>query len=208
MTLTTIHPQERPLTRKQLEILEFIEEEVSRTGRPPTYRAIAMFCKVESVATIQDHVVALVRKGYLEREPGVARGFVLRNRSESIDVPILGSVPAGRPIEAIAEAQGSLSIARKWSGDLFALKVKGDSMIDAGIFEGDYVIVRKQETAEHGEIVVALLGGEATVKRLEKKGGRMRLIPENPKYAPIEIGEADDGRISGRVVALQRHYGK
>jgi repressor LexA len=193
------------LSEKQSKVLAYIEQELARTGRPPTFRDIASHCGPKgevAVGTIQDHVRALIKKGYLVKEPGVARGLRLAHHAGSIDIPILGTVPAGRPIEAIEDARGALSIPPRWRGELYALQVTGDSMIDAGIFEGDLVVVRKQDHADDGDIVVALLEGEATVKYLDKK--HARLLPANERYSPIPLSEG--ATIQGKVVSLQRFY--
>ena len=128
----------------------------------------------------------------------------LAYRSGSLDVPILGTVPAGKPIEAIEDNQGSLSVPAKWSGELFALKVKGESMIEAGIMDGDYVVIKKQPHAENGDIVVAMIDGEATLKYLERKHGRIRLLPANPRFQPIELNSGRENVIQGKVVSVQR----
>jgi repressor LexA len=196
------------LSPKQAKVFAFIESVMTRTGRPPTYRDIAAHCGYDAVGTVQDHVRALIRKGFLEKEDGVARGIRLAHQSESISVPILGTVPAGRPIEAIESSQGSLAVTAKWRGnpELFALKVKGDSMQDAGIMDGDFVVIRKQLHAENGEIVVAMIDGEATVKYLEKKQGRVRLLPANAAFSPIEIPADSVNLIQGKVISVQRFY--
>jgi repressor LexA len=194
------------LSPKQSKILAFIEEEISRTGRPPTYRDIAKHCGYGAIGTVQDHLRALIKKGFLQKEEGLARGLKLAHRAGSIDVPILGMVPAGRPIEATESMLGSLAVPAKWSGDLYALRVKGESMIDAGIFDGDYVVVKKQHHANNGEIVVAMVDGEVTVKYLEKKGGKVRLLPANSRFSPIEIPAHSENFIQGRVVSVQRYY--
>src|SRR4051812_43409944 len=120
------------LSEKQSKILGFIEAQISRFGRPPTYRDIANHFGYDAVGTVQDHVRALIRKGFLMKEEGVARGIKLAHRSRSIDVPILGQVPAGRPIEAVEQNLGALSVPDKWRGDVFALEVTGESMTGAG----------------------------------------------------------------------------
>lgn len=194
------------LTPKQAEVLAIIETEISQSGRPPTFRDIAKQCGYDAVGTVQDHIRALIRKGFLHKEPGVARGIRLNHRSQSIDIPILGAVPAGRPIEAIESAMGYVSIPAKWRGDLYALRVTGESMIEAGILDGDFVIVHKQAEARHGDIVVAMIDGEATVKRFEKRGGSVRLLPANPKFSPIELSAESNNVIQGKVVSVQRYY--
>lgn len=192
------------LTAKQAEILRLIEEEIAESGRPPSYREIAKHFGYDAVGTVQDHVRALIRKGYLTRERGIARGIQLSLRSESRDIPILGAVPAGKPIEAIHDASGSISIPSRLKGEFYALRVRGESMIEAGILNGDLVIVRQQATADHGDIVVAMIDGEATVKTLEKKAGRVRLLPANPRFQPIELHPGAENVIQGKVVSLQR----
>ncbi|MGE0614030.1 MAG: transcriptional repressor LexA [Bacteriovoracia bacterium] len=193
------------LTEKQAKVLAFIENEITRAGRPPTLRDIAKHLGLRAVGTVQDHVAALLRKGFLQKEEGTVCGLRPSYHSEARAIPILGMVPAGNPIEAIPDALGSLTVpAHKLRGELFALKVKGDSMIDAGILEGDLVVVKKQSQADHGQIVVAMLDGEATVKRLDKAKGRLRLLPENSRYAPIELDPTRDNVIQGVVVSVQR----
>lgn len=193
------------LTTKQAEILKLIESVTAATGRPPTYREIAKQLGGLAVGTVQDHLRALTKKGYLQRDRSVARGLSLSHYTPSRDVPLLGQVPAGRPIEAIPDALGSVAVTGLQNkGELFALVVKGDSMIEKGIFEGDIVVVRQQATADHGDIVVALLDGDTTVKTLEKKSGRTRLLPANERYSPIEIPAGLESVIQGKVVALQR----
>lgn len=199
--------QKLPPSEKQAKILKFIESEMSRNGRSPTYRDIAEHFGYEAVGTVQDHVRALVKKGYLQKQKGVARGLTPSYRESAIQVPILGHVPAGRPTEALEDIQGMLTVPSKWRGELFALQVKGDSMIEAGIHEGDYVVIKRQDHAENGEIVVALIDGEATVKYLEQRAGRYRLLPANARYSPIELTETRANTIQGKVVAVQRFYG-
>lgn len=195
------------LSPKQAETLAYIEESLSRYGRPPTYRDIARHFGYEAVGTVQDHVRALVKKGFLKKEEGVSRSFSPTHRAESRDVPILGSVPAGKPIEAVESRMGSISIpAGRWRGELYALKVVGESMRDAGILDGDLAIVAKGAEARDGDIVVAMIDGEATVKTLEKRAGRVRLLPANPRFSPIELRELGENLIAGKVVSIQRFY--
>ena len=196
----------KPLSEKQSEVLTFIQDEISRSGIPPTYRDIAKHFGYEAVGTVQDHVANLIRKGFLKKISGAARGFQLAHRSEAIDVPILGMVPAGSPIEAIADSSGSLPVPDRWRGDVFALKVKGESMSGSGIFDGDFVIVQKTHHAENGDIVVAMIDGEVTVKYFEKKYGKVRLLPDNPKFSPIEIPAGSENSIQGKVVSVQRYF--
>jgi repressor LexA len=194
------------LSPRQLAVLECIQSETSQLGRPPTYREIAKQLGDVAVGTIQDHIRALIKKGFLEKLEGLSRGFRLVNQSGALQVPILGRVPAGRPIEAIEESQGSVSVPASVRGELFALHVVGESMIDAGIMDGDTVVVKQQNHAENGAIVVAMIDGEATVKYLEKKSGHVRLLPANSKFKPIEIPQGSENIIQGIVVSVQRFY--
>jgi len=199
-----------PLTPKQLAVLECIQDETSQLGRPPTYREIAKILGDVAVGTIQDHVRALIQKGYLEKpagsQEGRARGFRLAHQRGSLEIPILGRVPAGRPIEAIEESEGTVSVPAHVRGELFALQVVGESMIEAGILDGDTVVVKKQSHAENGDIIVAMIDGEATVKYLEKKSGRVRLLPANPRFQPVEIPAGSTNVIQGKVVSVQRFF--
>ncbi len=198
--------ERKKLSPAQNRVLHFIESEIARSGRPPTYRDIAAHCGYDAVGTVQDHVKALLHKGFLEKEPGRARGLRLAHHNRSVGIPILGSVPAGNPMEAIEETQGTIPYPTDSRSQLFALKVKGESMIEAGILDGDFVIVRKDAEARDGDIVVALLDGEATVKTLEKRQGRVRLLPANPRFQPIELDRYAENIIQGKVVGLQRYY--
>jgi repressor LexA len=194
------------LSPKQLAVLECIQDETCQLGRPPTYRELAKALGGVAVGTIQDHVRTLMKKGFLEKAEGLARGFRLIHQRGTLEVPLLGRVPAGRPLEAIEESQGSVSVPASLRGDLFALRVVGESMIEAGILDGDLVVVRQQPHAENGDIVVAMIDGEATVKYLERKSGHVRLLPANPKFKPIEIPPHSENVIQGKVISVQRFY--
>jgi repressor LexA len=194
------------LTPKQLRILEFIERECSQSGRVPTFRAIAQHFQLKAVGTVQDHISKLLDLGFLEKEKGNYRGFKLPFQTQTTLIPILGSVPAGKPIEAMEDFQGSIALSGSWRGDLFALRVRGESMRDRGILHGDLVVVRKQMDAEDGEIVVALVDYEATVKVLEKRKGSLRLLPANSDFKPIVLDPERENRIVGKVIAVQRVY--
>jgi repressor LexA len=194
------------LSPKQLAVLECIQSETIQLGRPPTYREIAKILNGVAVGTIQDHVRALIKKGFLEKLEGLSRGFRLVHQRGAQEVPILGRVPAGRPIEAIEQSEGTVSVPASVRGELFALNVVGESMIDAGIMDGDVVVVRKTNHAENGDIIVAMIDGEATVKYLERKEGRVRLLPANSKFRPIDIPPESNNIIAGKVVSVQRFY--
>lgn len=195
------------LTEIQRNILHFIDQCSHQQGLPPTLREIAKEFGYSAVGTVQDHLRALKQKGFLQQESHVACGLKLTSRPPLQSIPILGAVPAGKPNEAIESALGFLPVPNsKVRGQLFALLVKGESMIDAGIMDGDYVIVQKQAAAEDGEIVVALIDGEATVKKLEKRGTKVRLMPANSRFRPIELQPTQENLIQGKVVSVQRYY--
>ena len=185
------------LTKKQARIVSYIEHYWLEYGYPPTIREIAKKFKI-AIGTVQDHISALKNKGYLKSRPHTARGFEVIHKQQ--DIPIFGTVAAGNPIFAVENIEGYLGEPPSKSGDFFALKIKGDSMIEAGIREGDLVKVKKQKTAENGDIVIALLEDEATVKTFRKKGSRVYLQPANPAYHDLE-GEFE---ILGVVVELRR----
>ncbi len=190
------------LTEKQRQILDFIVERISEQGFPPTLREIAQRFGLQSVRSVQTHLDALAKKGFIRRLAGKSRGIELvRERVRGI--PIVGHISAGRPIPAIEDIQGSLDLDVLFKKDErpFALRVQGDSMTEAGIFAGDLVIVQPRSYAEPGEIVVALKDDEATVKYFALVDGRPMLVPANANYAPTPLG---DGQIVGRVVGVLR----
>ena len=188
------------VSSKREEILEFLRDFSAQNGYAPTVREIMRAVGLKSTASVYYHLSALNDAGIISMDGGKNRTIRLLNSS---GIPVIGTVAACTPILAQANIEGYLP----WGGDnsCFALQVKGDSMIDAGILNGDKVIVRPQPTAEHGEIVVALLGDEATVKRLSRKDGQVWLLPENPAYSPIDGREA---QIIGKVCAVYREYGR
>lgn len=192
----------KELTGRQRQVLEFVERFSAEAGAAPTVREVASGTGV-TIGPAQRHLKALVDKGYLRHRAGVSRGMDVASRAPQAAVPILGRVPAGSPVPPLEDIEGHVHVDRHFvgKGNYFALRVRGDSMTGAGILDGDIVVVRQQQTAEHGEIVVALAGGEATVKRLHRKGRELWLEPENPKYRPIH---SDDVRIAGKVVYLTR----
>jgi repressor LexA len=204
------------LTPRQETVLRYIETFIAKQGYVPTLKEMAKALGVASVQAVKDHLTALERKGYLRRAPGRRRAIELLQDRPPLEsgIPILGLVPAGRPLLAVENQEGTLTLgpAMLGSGTHFALRVQGDSMINAGIQDGDYVIIRQQDTADPGEIVVALLGDEATVKILRQRGRRLMLEAANPAYAPIDLTDltrqASASRILGRVVGLYRGLGK
>ena len=200
------------LTERQQEVLGFIQEFSDAHGVPPTVREIGGRFHVTPRAAF-DHLRALERKGYLRRrstEGRSSRALTLAvPRSTAREVPILGRIAAGTPLLAEENREGALPLDPAWIGgrgdDVFGLRVRGESMINAHIVEGDLVLVRRQDHAQSGDIVVALVDGEATVKRFGRDGRAVLLRPEHPTMAPIVIREGEkDVRILGKVVGLVR----
>lgn len=201
------------LTARQEKLLRLIESAQAKRGYAPSLQELAQAMGISSLQGVKDHLAALERKGYLRRTPGRRRAIEVLQRLVPLEgsLPILGRVAAGRPLLAVENREGTLSLSAELlgKGAHFALRVQGDSMIDAGISDGDYVIVRQQETANPGEIVVALLGDEVTVKRLRKKGAALCLEAANPAYAPILLtGSSPSPQILGMVVGLYRNFSK
>lgn len=182
-------------SNKREEILAYLKDFSARYGYAPSVREIMQGVGLKSTASVHYHLHSLSDSGVIEVDGAKNRAIRLSERG----VPVVGTVAAGQPILAAENIEGYLP----WSGDpdCFALRVKGDSMIGAHIFDGDTVIVRPQSTADNGEIVVALIGDEATVKRLSRKSGAVWLLPENSAYAPIDGREA---KILGKVRAVIR----
>ncbi|HYT55073.1 MAG TPA: transcriptional repressor LexA [Verrucomicrobiae bacterium] len=198
------------LTVRQKAIYDFLLKTIREKGFAPSIPEIGKQFKIASTNGVSDHLKALEKKGYIRRvgkraiEVVNALGKTVLTATR--DVPILGKVPAGKPLLSEENIEGILSIPDDMgSGKLFALQVKGDSMIGAGILDGDKVIVKQQGTAENGEIVCAVINGEATLKRFFKKDGVITLKAENEQYAPIAVSEGEF-RIAGRVVGLLRKF--
>jgi repressor LexA len=202
-----------PLTPRQERLLRIIEESVAKRGYAPTLQEMAQAMGIASLQGVKDHLAALERKGYLNRFPGRRRAITVTQPLLPLEgsVPILGRVAAGKPLLAVENQEGTLSLNRELlgTGAHFALKVQGDSMIEAGIDDGDHVIVRQQDEANPGDIVVALLGEEVTVKRLRKQGAALFLEAANAAYAPIPLTrQSSSPRILGVVVGLYRKLGR
>lgn len=191
------------LTEKQKDIIRFITRFSADAGISPTIRDIATSFSL-SIGTVQDHIKALVRKGYLTRIPGASRGLALSFRKPLLPVPLVGSVHAGTLAEAIHDTGEYVyvDISHLAGGTHFALRVKGDSMTGSGIYEGDQIIVRKQSVAENGEIVVAMIDGEAAVKKFRRDKSGTFLESTNPNYQPIRSNAIT---ILGKVVYLTRN---
>lgn len=201
------------LTARQERLLQVIETFLAKRGYVPTLREMAQAMGITSLQGVKDHLTALERKEYLRRFPGRRRALEVVQRLAPLEgnIPILGRVAAGRPLLAVENQEGFLNLgpALLGKGAHFALRVQGDSMIDAGIQEGDHVIVRQQDAADPGEIVVVLLGEEVTVKRLRQKGKAFFLEAANVAYAPILLTRQPTApRILGKVIGLYRSFGK
>ncbi len=203
---------DKPATERQQRILDVIHAFTAERGYPPSVREIGERVGLSSSSTIHAHLKALERRGLISRDPTKPRAMrseigpsarVVPNGPESVVMPIVGKVAAGAPITAQENLEGEFVLPSDFvrSSDAFMLKVQGDSMIDAAILNGDLIVVRPQKTASNGEIVVAMLEGEATVKRFYRESGRVRLQPENQAMEPIY---ASDVEIVGRVEAVVR----
>ncbi len=192
------------LTKRQSEILRFIQQGVVHNGYPPTIREIASRFNLSSTRTVYDHVAALEKKGYVRRDRGKGRGLKLLGRTE---LPITGEISAGSPMVPVA-LDDSVNLDILLSKDHVFLKVRGSSMIDDGIFEGDVVVVKPQATARTGEIVACLIEGEVLVKRFSKKQGEIVLTPANREMQPLVVkeGEARKVELIGKIVGLFRKY--
>ena len=187
-------------------VFEYVKESIDERGVAPSVREICIAVGLKSTSTVQYHLNALVEEGLLERgDANQKRTLTISGRNQKAHyVPLVGTVTAGQPILAVESIEDYVPVPVNASGrELFALHVKGDSMINASICDGDLVIVEKTPVAENGEIVVALIDDEATVKRFYKEDGHFRLQPENDNYEPIIV---DELAVLGKVVALIRNY--
>jgi repressor LexA len=198
------------ITARQQRILDFIAETVRERGYPPTVREIGEAVGLTSSSSVHAQLANLERMGLLHKDPTKPRAMSLsteESKATGTVVPLLGRIAAGTPVMAAEQIEDYVSVPTDFarSGEHFALRVAGDSMIGAGILDGDMVVIRSQETATDGDIVAAVMPGpaedEATVKRLGHDGARVMLIPENPALSPFEML---DGRIVGKVVAVLR----
>ncbi|MDQ3148025.1 MAG: transcriptional repressor LexA [Actinomycetota bacterium] len=203
------------LTPRQRQILEFIVAEQSERGYPPSVREIGVAVGLTSPSTVHSHLKSLQRKGYLRRDPTKPRAIELRydpgsgasaERRPAHHVPLVGDVAAGTDVLAAENIEELIPVPADLTGDgsLFMLRVRGDSMIEAGILDGDFVVVRQQPEAHNGDIIVAgVPGEEATVKTFTRRGRRVVLVPSNASFSPIEL-DAADVRVYGKVVTVMR----
>ena len=206
---------ELPLTGKRLEVLNYIERTQRERGYPPSVREICEAVGLTSTSTVHAHLATLQKQGYLVRDPTKPRAIEVRydpssgamlERRPVKHVPLVGDVAAGTDVLAQENVEELYPLPEDFtgSGQLFMLRVRGDSMIDAGILDGDHVVVRQQPEAEKGDIVVAgIPGGEATVKTYTRKGAKVVLVPANPRLSPMEF-DADEVTIFGKVVTVLR----
>lgn len=193
------------LTARQRQILRFIADYKARHGVPPTLREIARHLQIY-LRGVQYHLERLEKAGYLTRTPRQSRGIELRQEQRATLTPLLGRVAAGKPVLSEEHVEGSYPLPQEWTGrgESFLLKVQGDSMRDAHIIDGDLVLVMVQREALPGDIVVAMVDDEVTVKRFQLDGKRVVLKPENEDFAPIRIGEGTRFRILGKVIGVFR----
>ena len=197
-----------PLTEKERRMLEYITDKIRSDGFSPTVRDIRQALGIKSTATVHSYLARLEEKGYIKKQNGKSRTLLpneLFSGPVTRQVPILGRVRAGAPIFAVENFDGyvDFSSGKSYKQELFALRVTGMSMMNAGICDGDIVIVRQQNTADNGDIVVALIDDSATVKTFYREGGHFRLQPENDTMEPIIV---DSLSILGKVVASIRYY--
>ncbi len=202
---------QKPISTRQKQILNYIQHHMDAHGYPPTVREIGTAVSLSSSSTVHAHLKTLQEQGHIERDAVLTRAIKLtpnglgesRPLSKSvIQIPIIGTVAAGKPRLAVEDVEDVFPLPTDFiSGDGFILEVRGDSMIDDGIHDGDYVVVRRQQTADNGETVVAMIESEATVKRFYKEKQRIRLQPANKRMKPMYF---DDVQIAGKVVGLVR----
>ncbi|MCI6436712.1 transcriptional repressor LexA [Fibrobacter sp.] len=207
----------KELTSRQEEILEYIKKYSKENRMPPTVREIGNHFEISSTNGVRSILAALIKKGYINRSPRLSRGIevidndksgnVAEAPSNTIEIPIVGRVAAGTPILAVQNLEGTVTIDRDFlacRSDVFALRVKGDSMINAGIFDGDLIFARQQKTAERGEIIVAQIDNEATVKYYHPLADHVELRPANPRYRPIIVKNDKDFTIAGKLIGVMR----
>lgn len=200
------------ISDKQQQILEYIKSEILDKGYPPAVREICRAVNLKSTSSVHAHLETLEKNGYIRRDPTKPRAIEIIDdefnltRKDMVNVPIVGTITAGAPILATENIEGYfplLSETLPSGGDFFMLHIKGDSMVNAGILDGDSVVIKRQNTALNGEIVAALIDDSATIKTFYREDGHIRLQPENDTMEPIIV---DDCVILGKLVALYRNY--
>jgi len=198
-----------PLTERQQQVLGFITSYLDSYACPPTLREISGHINTKGTVTAIRHLDELERKGYITRREGSSRSISVVGRGGTVSVPIVGKIKAGQPAHAYEDIQGYFNLDMNWVRDkgCFFLRVDGDSMIDAHILDGDLVLIRPQRTAENGEIVVAMIDGEATLKRFFRDDSHIRLQPENKTMGPIIIKDGTaETVIVGKLLKTIRNY--
>jgi repressor LexA len=213
LTLVRDEDARDELTDRQKEILAFINQSIAGRGYPPTLREIGRQFGIRSTNGVNDHLRALEKKGYLQREDMKSRALrpIDTPNNQMVEIPVLGKVAAGQPLLAVRNYEDTVKVDRFFIGqdrEVFALRVKGESMIEAGIFDGDYVFVRKQLQANAGDIVVAMIEDEATVKRYYPDGDTIRFEPANASMRPILVRKRDWKSVNliGVVIGIYRKY--
>ena len=199
------------ISEKQKEILEYIKQEILNKGYPPAVREICEAVHLKSTSSVHSHLETLEKNGYIRRDPTKPRAIEIMDdtfnltRREMVNVPIIGNVAAGQPLLAVQNIENYFPIPAEYmpNQETFMLKVKGESMINAGILDGDHILVERQSTASNGEIVVALVDDSATVKPYYKEDGHYRLQPENDTMDPIIVDECS---ILGKVFGVFRFF--
>jgi len=203
----------KTLTDEQSRIFDFLVESVERLGAPPTIREIAAHFGYRSINNVRQHLRLIAQKGYIRLARGKARGIeiavgVKHALEEGTQVPLVGMVPAGKPVTAVENIDGYITLDHNmFRGEgLFTLRVRGDSMQDAGVLDGDIAIVRQQRTAHDGDIVVVMIDDEATLKRYFHRGDHIVLHPENERYEDIIVTSTKEVAVVGKMVGVIRKY--
>jgi repressor LexA len=199
------------ISNKQREILEYLKSQIINKGYPPSVREICEAVRLKSTSSVHSHLETLEKNGYIRRDPSKPRAIEVIDdefnltRRELVNIPIVGTITAGQPILAVENIEGYFPVPSEYMPNMetFMLMVKGDSMINAGIFDGDKILVQKQSHARNGDYVVALIGDEVTVKTFYKESGYYRLQPENDTMEPIIV---NDLQILGKVIGLFRMF--
>lgn len=195
------------LSPRQRQVLDFIGSYIERNGYPPSLRDISGGVGIVGNASVLAHLDTLERKGHIRRDPGSSRGIVLvrEKQPEFVAVPVVGVVRAGMPTLAVEDIDGYYPVEKmQLRGGTFFLRVKGDSMVNDAIMDGDLALIRPQSTAENGDIVVAMIEGEATLKRFYREKDHIRLQPRNPNMDPIIVSLGEDLAIIGKAVKIIR----
>ena len=200
------------ISKKQSEILEYMKNEILNRGFPPSVREICEAVSLKSTSSVHSHLETLEKNGYIRRDPTKPRAIELVDdnfnlvRRETVNVPIIGKVAAGEPLLAVQNVEGYFPIPSEYmpNKQTFMLVVQGDSMVNAGIFSGDYVVVEKQENAENGDKIVALVEDSATIKTFYKEKDHIRLQPENDYMDPIVIHPEQQFQVLGKVIGVFR----